>query len=546
VGGIAGLVGGLFGGAKKRKEELAKMGEAKAQLVEQFGSMDKLQHAAELAGVSIDMLFSTDNAKIFQGELDKVTGAIQEMQERVKTTIADIDTVMAKGGIIGADLWQRILPDAGAEEIKAKLAEVFQVSVDRSAEGFNKIATNFEILKAPLSELGPLVEGAFGGLLTAGASVPEALAAIAPGLEHLRGLAAASGEQPGGMLGQLLNWQGIVEQNKGLFELLSGVDDMLVGLANSGLLTQQSFSALGQTVSQAFGQLQAQGVAGATALQLMQPQLQKLWELEQQRGFALDANTQKLVNQAVQQGIVGPQMQSIEQKMLDVMLAIAQVLGADIPQSLLGLPTAAATAAGGLATAFAPGTVPNPIEAMKTSLDTLPTDADAMALRFKDAMANAVTDEDRAQIQLAYKTYLDEWGGFVGGMQQELNTLPGLASEKFAALAGIAGTELAKIPRTIGISLKLRNETGAEVPTLGGAWKIPAMASGGIVTRPTLGMIGEGGPEAVVPLDEYEGGGVTVRIDNVYGSVDADFAERLAKAVKLGGRARTAWEGALR
>lgn len=39
------------------------------------------------------------------------------------------------------------------------------------------------------------------------------------------------------------------------------------------------------------------------------------------------------------------------------------------------------------------------------------------------------------------------------------------------------------------------------VPGVGGkGWKIPMMATGGIVTRPTIALIGEAGPEAVVPL----------------------------------------------
>ena len=43
---------------------------------------------------------------------------------------------------------------------------------------------------------------------------------------------------------------------------------------------------------------------------------------------------------------------------------------------------------------------------------------------------------------------------------------------------------------------------------------IPALAEGGIVKRPTLAMIGEAGPEAVVPLKGGGGlgGGVTVNV----------------------------------
>ena len=41
---------------------------------------------------------------------------------------------------------------------------------------------------------------------------------------------------------------------------------------------------------------------------------------------------------------------------------------------------------------------------------------------------------------------------------------------------------------------------------------LPHLAKGGIVTDPTIALIGEAGPEAVVPLDQYGGGGATVNI----------------------------------
>lgn len=48
----------------------------------------------------------------------------------------------------------------------------------------------------------------------------------------------------------------------------------------------------------------------------------------------------------------------------------------------------------------------------------------------------------------------------------------------------------------------------------GGGLAIPMMAEGGIVTSPTLAMIGEAGPEAVIPLSRLgqTGGGVTINV----------------------------------
>lgn len=478
IGGLAGLIGGIFGGKKKHKEELAKMGEAKQQLLEQFGGMDKLQEVAARAGVSVDLLFSTDKAKVFQAEMTKVTDAIKVMQERIQTTVGDIDKVMAKGGLIGKDLWQNILKDADADEIKAKLEEVFSASIERSAQGFNKIATNFELLKAPLSELGVLADAAFAGLIAGGASIPEAIAQMGDGLAHIQEMLASSGQTATGPLADILNFQRITEANQGLFELLSGVDDMLTGLGNSGLLTQERFSALGATISQAFTQLQAQGVAGTTALELMQPQLQKLWEAQQLFGLQTDASTQSLLNQAVQQGIVGENMKGVNEQILDVLKAIAVALGAEIPAQLQVMAGAASTA-----------------------VDTITPKFQAMA----------------------------------DGIHGVLGTIPNHIPIQFdMRLTG-------ELPPGVNGGTAI----GGSGLTASYETRIPAMASGGIVTRPTFAMVGEDGPEAVVPLDDYAGGGGTINI-TVNGTADRAFAKTLAREINRGGDVRTAWEVALR
>jgi hypothetical protein len=67
---------------------------------------------------------------------------------------------------------------------------------------------------------------------------------------------------------------------------------------------------------------------------------------------------------------------------------------------------------------------------------------------------------------------------------------------------------------------------------------IPAMANGGIVRRPTLAMIGERGPEAVVPLNRSGAGGINVNITVNGDIVSDDFEQRVTAAVRdavLGG-----------
>ena len=64
---------------------------------------------------------------------------------------------------------------------------------------------------------------------------------------------------------------------------------------------------------------------------------------------------------------------------------------------------------------------------------------------------------------------------------------------------------------------------------------IPKMAAGGIVRSPTLAMIGEAGPEAVVPLGRGGAGGITINILGPTYGFD-DFEEKVTEAIQDGVR----------
>lgn len=70
----------------------------------------------------------------------------------------------------------------------------------------------------------------------------------------------------------------------------------------------------------------------------------------------------------------------------------------------------------------------------------------------------------------------------------------------------------------------MRQQLQTEQPTA------TPFAQGGIVTRPTLAMIGEAGPEAVVPLSRGGLGGITI---NVNGADDPDrVAQMIVRRLK--------------
>lgn len=93
------------------------------------------------------------------------------------------------------------------------------------------------------------------------------------------------------------------------------------------------------------------------------------------------------------------------------------------------------------------------------------------------------------------------WDWVTAGLKSVLNIGIGML-EKFANAA------LDAVTAPVGILNKIPGVKNIipDVPNI----KIPRLAQGGIVNRPTLALIGEAGPEAVVPLGRGGGGGVTI------------------------------------
>jgi hypothetical protein len=123
-----------------------------------------------------------------------------------------------------------------------------------------------------------------------------------------------------------------------------------------------------------------------------------------------------------------------------------------------------------------------------------------------------------------YQAGIDSATAVVDGIQAELDKLTPKLMKKMDAIA-------AKLKRTVSIDVVITERVNKIVANLGG---IPAMAEGGIVNKPTLALIGEAGPEAVVPLSKMSaGGGGDVNI-NVNGGLatSAEIGQAITNALR--------------
>ncbi len=81
------------------------------------------------------------------------------------------------------------------------------------------------------------------------------------------------------------------------------------------------------------------------------------------------------------------------------------------------------------------------------------------------------------------------WNGLKGVAQSVLDWI----ASKLNSVIGLINGAIEKMNKIPGVDIGKIDQ----IPTS----KVPAMASGGVVTAPTFAMVGEAGPEAVVPLD---------------------------------------------
>jgi uncharacterized membrane protein YjjP (DUF1212 family) len=124
------------------------------------------------------------------------------------------------------------------------------------------------------------------------------------------------------------------------------------------------------------------------------------------------------------------------------------------------------------------------------------------------------------------KTIVNTITGFFEGMVNAAVTAVNLIIKAYNSIP-----ILPNIPEAPKLSIPQLGASEAPRPAAG-RLGIPRMAEGGIVTAPTLALIGEAGPEAVVPLDRMStGGGVTVNVTGGL-STSAEIGQAVVNALR--------------
>ena len=144
-----------------------------------------------------------------------------------------------------------------------------------------------------------------------------------------------------------------------------------------------------------------------------------------------------------------------------------------------------------------------------------------------------------ALLVVALVTAYNKFEWFRNGINAIVNTVIGFFAGMVNAAVGAVNMIISAY-NSIPLLPDLPKAPTMPVPKLGGTpttpapgrMNIPRLADGGIVNSPTLALIGEAGPEAVVPLDRMQnGGGITI---NVTGGLatSAEIGESVVNALR--------------
>lgn len=174
----------------------------------------------------------------------------------------------------------------------------------------------------------------FAALKAEGASTMEALSQMGDSMTALREAAEKGGYTVPAGIRELMDLQTKLSANQGLVDAVSATKTMMEALGDTGRMTAEDMGAFGADLLKQFTDLQSAGLTEKQTLEALGPSLSKLLWYSQQYGFALDAQTQALVDQAKATGALTEVAIPPQERMVSCLEQLVELLGGKIPYAV--------------------------------------------------------------------------------------------------------------------------------------------------------------------------------------------------------------------
>ena len=409
--------------------------------------------------------------------------------------------------------------------------------INKAIKQFKQLETTSEKAQFAIKKAAIPAAAALGGLAVALGDATRAAmedqqeqAALALTLQNVTGAGAAQTAQVEKQISAMSRASGVAdtEYRKALEALVRGTKDVGIAMNDMNLVMDIS-TATGMDSASVADALAKAYQGNFKALRSLSPEMStmikegaSLNEVMDVLGGTFGGSTAKSAETAagkmkILKNSIGETKESIGAALLPVLEAVLPVLNKfaawaqDNPKAFLAI----AAAIGAVAAAI-----------VVTNI--------AMALNPFSLIAAGV-----ALLVVALVAAYNKFEWFRDGINTIVNTVIGFFAGMVNAAIGAVNAIISAynsipllpdIPKAPTISVpKLGGTPTTPVP---GRMNIPRLAEGGIVSSPTLALIGEAGPEAVVPLDRMNtGGGVTVNVTGGL-STSAEIGQAVVNALR--------------
>jgi TP901 family phage tail tape measure protein len=417
IPGLGTLLGAGLGGLLDKVFDRSKGRDLVKQFAEQMGGFDALREKLLVLGdegerlwVKLTQGVGRNDPKAAQAAIDAITKALERQQqqlEKVKQTLA------------GEGIWDRMTREMAAASLATGedllgMADAIERQQQRLGAGLMGVTAVVAGTQEEFDRLSRIALSTFNTLVSSGMGSADAMRQIGPSIDALIAQLDTLGFTSSEALDILRRWAGLVSENQPLLDQIAGLNELLIATANLGGLTEDAFDDLEAQGRSAFAALLEAGFTEAEALRQMAPLLQTLIDLHKDRGLTIDEETQKLIDQAREQGLLAEEGMATNDILIEGLGKIIELLGGQLPESWR-----------------------------------------QMSQQARDAVGDI-------------RDSVDDLG-------RSLTDLPGVPSTKF---------DMVFDP---GMRMDL-----------------PELAGGGVVTRRMQAIVGEAGPEAIVPLERFE------------------------------------------
>lgn len=302
VGGFNALIDGMVGGWNRAKATMLSSGD---DIVHEQERAARL--SADIQALAEEGLTETE-ARRLRGLYQTITAL------REKGTLSEAELVQYRNA---NDAYEQLigqtnkLSDRQKVQLRTWIRELGDVDTKISWLTQTQRTATQVLVEAGvdgqnvLDRMGRLAVITFNNAIASGKSFTQALMEMGPGLDQLALALQNTGLHGSATLMKLLQFREFANQNKELIGSIDAVNQMLIGLGNTGQLDQATFNDLITTAEGLFERMVAGGLDSDSALRAMQPTLQTIWQLVTDNGLVVDQGTQSLLDQALAAGLVG-------------------------------------------------------------------------------------------------------------------------------------------------------------------------------------------------------------------------------------------------